>query len=107
VTSSRMPTARRSEAEARALAQELLEKLRAGGDWAAAKHEYSDDPPPGGPYSLSNGGVPPAGADEHPRRAMVRAFGDVAFSLEVGEIGLAEYDAKASPFGFHLIKRLK
>jgi hypothetical protein len=42
----------------------------------------------------------------HPRAAMVPAFGDVGFSLEVGEVGLAGYDEKASPFGWHVIKRI-
>lgn len=42
----------------------------------------------------------------HPRAAMVPAFGDVGFALEVGEVGLAGYDEKASPFGWHVIKRL-
>lgn len=41
------------------------------------------------------------------RDGMVPAFGDVAFSLEVGEVGLAPYDAKSSPFGWHIIKRLE
>ena len=42
----------------------------------------------------------------HPRSAMVPAFGDVGFNLEVGELGLASYDDEASPFGWHIIKRL-
>ena len=42
----------------------------------------------------------------HPRSAMVSAFGDVGFDLEVGELGLATFDADASPFGWHIIKRL-
>ncbi len=42
----------------------------------------------------------------HPRSAMVSAFGDVGFELNVGEIGLATFDADASPFGWHIIKRL-
>ena len=42
----------------------------------------------------------------HPRSAMVSAFGDVGFDLEVGELGLATFDAEASPFGWHIIKRL-
>jgi len=41
------------------------------------------------------------------RDEMVPAFGDVGFTLEVGEIGLAPYDAKASPFGWHVIKRIE
>jgi parvulin-like peptidyl-prolyl cis-trans isomerase-like protein len=42
----------------------------------------------------------------HPRAAMVPAFGDVGFALEVGEVGMAEYDDAASPFGWHIIKRI-
>jgi len=42
----------------------------------------------------------------HPRGAMVPAFGDVGFGLGVGEVGLATYDTDASPFGWHIIKRL-
>ena len=42
-----------------------------------------------------------------PRGRMVKSFGDVAFSLEVGEVGLAEHDATTSPFGWHVIKRLE
>ena len=42
----------------------------------------------------------------HPRAAMVPAFGDVGFGLEVGEVGVAAFDEKASPFGWHVIKRL-
>lgn len=41
------------------------------------------------------------------RGRMVPAFCDVAFSLDVGEVGLAEYDAERSPFGWHVIKRLE
>ena len=32
---------------------------------------------------------------------------DVGFKLKVGEVGLAEPDAEKSPFGYHIIKRLK
>ena len=42
-----------------------------------------------------------------PRDGVVRAFGDVGFALEVGEIGMSEYDATASPFGWHIIRRLE
>ena len=33
--------------------------------------------------------------------------GDVGFALEVGAIGVADYDATKSPFGFHVIQRVK
>ncbi|MAW59971.1 MAG: hypothetical protein CMJ94_03930 [Planctomycetes bacterium] len=41
------------------------------------------------------------------RGAMAPAFGDVGFKLQVGEVGLAEPDAQKSPFGYHIIKRIK
>lgn len=47
------------------------------------------------------------GARARPRDQMAAAFGDVGFKLEVNEIGLAEPDAQNSPFGYHIIKRLK
>lgn len=40
------------------------------------------------------------------RDRLVPAFGDVGFSLQVGEVGLAPHQEKSSPFGWHIIKRL-
>jgi parvulin-like peptidyl-prolyl isomerase len=42
----------------------------------------------------------------HPRAAMVPAFGDIGFALEPGEVGLAAYHDDASPFGWHVIRRI-
>ena len=42
-----------------------------------------------------------------PRQGMVPAFGDVGFTLEVGGIGMAEFDEAASPFGWHIIRRIE
>lgn len=47
------------------------------------------------------------GARSFARDEMVPAFGDVGFALEVGEVGLAPYDQRASPFGWHVIKRIE
>ena len=44
---------------------------------------------------------------ETPRGKMVQAFGDIGFALKVGEIGIADYDTKTSPFGYHIIKRIR
>jgi peptidyl-prolyl cis-trans isomerase B (cyclophilin B) len=41
------------------------------------------------------------------RAQMAKGFGDVGFALQVGEVGLAEYSVTASPFGWHIIKRIK
>ncbi|MCP3917122.1 MAG: hypothetical protein GY711_16360 [bacterium] len=41
------------------------------------------------------------------RSGMVPGFGNVAFSLKVGEVGISAFDADDSPFGWHVIKRLE
>jgi hypothetical protein len=41
------------------------------------------------------------------RNRMVKGFGDVGFRLAVGEIGVSPWDESASPFGRHIINRLK
>ncbi len=107
VRNPRFPSGKRTESEARAFAYDLLGKLKAGEDWAAAKSTNSEDPPPGGPYAMANRGVAPAPTGEYPREGMVPAFGDVGFKLAVGEVGMADYDATKSPFGFHIIKRVR
>jgi parvulin-like peptidyl-prolyl isomerase len=69
--------------------------------------QYTDDSPPG-LYTLTNiGVVADQSAGEYGRKNMVPAFGDVGFKLKVGEIGIADYDPKTSPFGWHIIKRVK
>lgn len=101
------PQGRRPVEQARAFAQELLAKLRAGAAWDELKRAHSEDPPPGGPYTLADHGRRPRTTQEYPRGGMAPAFGDVAFSLGIGEIGLAEYDPSRSPYGYHVIKRLR
>jgi len=106
VKSPSFPDGKRDAAAAKKFAYELLTQVSAGGDWAAAKRANSEDPPPGGPYSMANRGVRPAGRGEYPRDGMVPAFGDVGFALAVGAIGMADFDARTSPFGYHLIRRV-
>lgn len=95
----------RTKEQAEKLAQEILDKVKKGGDFDALVKEYTDDRAPG-IYGMSNTGVAPEG-EEFPREQMVPAFGDVGFNLGVGEVGLANFDAAKSPFGYHIIKRLK
>ena len=104
VKNPRIPDGMEPEA-AREVAYDLLKQLEAGADWAALKLKHSDDPPPGGPYSMANDGVTPVGG-AYPRGGMAKAFGDVGFGLEVDQMGMADFDAADSPFGFHLIKRI-
>jgi len=69
--------------------------------------EFSEDSHPG-IYGISNFGISANRADnEYARESLVPAFGDVSFSLAVGDIGLAEYDPVKSPYGWHVIKRLR
>lgn len=99
-------SAKRSKADAEKLALELLTKLKAGGNWASTKKEYSDDPPPGGPYGLYQKPAARKPGD-FPRAGMVPAFGNVGFKLNLNEIGLANYDAATSQYGWHIIKRVE
>ncbi len=95
----------RTKEEAKKLAYEVLERARKGEDFDALVKQFTDDSPPG-IYGMSGIGVAP-GAGEYPRDRMVPAFGNVGFAISPGNIGIADYDEKASPYGWHIIKRLK
>ena len=94
----------RTQAEAEALARDILGRAQGGEDFGGLVQQYTDDAYPG-IYGLSNTGVTP-GANEYPRDGMVKGFSDVAFSLRTGEVGVANYDKQTSPYGWHVIKRV-
>lgn len=95
----------RKKAEAEALAKSLVERIAKGGDFDGLVKQYTDDQYPG-IYKITNDGAPiMSGAT--PRERMAMSFGDVAFSLAVGEVGLARYNGIKSPYGWHIIKRLE
>ena len=89
-------TVSRSKDDAKALAQKVYDQAIGGADFDALVKQYTDDSAPG-IYPLT----------KISRAGMVKSFGDVGFRLKVGEIGIATWDATASPFGWHIIKRLK
>jgi hypothetical protein len=95
----------RTQEEAKKLAYDILARAKKGEDYDALVSKNTDDSAPG-IYGMSNLGVQQA-QGEYPRERMVPAFGNVGFKLNVGEIGIADYDPKNSPFGYHIIKRVK
>ena len=95
----------RTKKEAEKLASDVLETALAGVEFPLLVQKFSDDKYPG-IYVLVNKGETP-GPGEHRRYDMMTCFGNVAFSLEVDEIGMAEYNGGRCKFGWHVIKRLE
>lgn len=95
----------RTRDEAERLARRVESEARAGRDFAELVRTYSDDRGDG-KYALANWGVAVL-PDETERRKMVRGFGAMAFSLQPGEVGVVPYDAGSSPYGWHIVKRVK
>jgi cyclophilin family peptidyl-prolyl cis-trans isomerase len=95
----------RTQEQARTLAYDLLTRTKGGENFNKLVTDFSDDSYPG-IYSMANTGVTPVG-DEFKRIGIVQAFGDLSFRLKIDEIGITDYDPQASPFGYHIIKRLK
>ena len=99
------PPLERTKKGADALARELLDRARNGEEFDALVREYTNDSHPG-IYALVNTDAPlRAGARQ--RKEMVPKFGDIAFRLEVGEVGLVKFNSVTSPYGWHIIKRLE
>jgi foldase protein PrsA len=97
----------RTQEEAMQLAQELYTRAKSGEDFDILVEEYTDDNFPG-VYQMANKDAKPDPTQLiFPRMDMARSFGDVAFSLEVGEVGLASYDPEDCKYGWHIILRLE
>ena len=95
----------RTKKQAEKLAWEIFDRAEAGEDFDALVKEYTNDSHPG-IYTMVNRGVAqPPGTSK--RGDMAVNFGDVSFRLDVGEIGMARFHATASPFGWHIIKRIE
>ena len=95
--------------EAEQLAAEIYQRAKQpDADFRALMKEHSEDPGPG-VYAMF---MDPAARQQgdFPRRGpggMVPAFGDVGWRLSVGEIGVAGQHPQNSPFGWHIIQRVK
>lgn len=89
--------ATRSEAEALALARQVLrEARRKGADWSALQKKYNEDSGDGGVHEHNRYLVAP-------EAALIKEFKDLALTLGVGQIALS---AKG-PYGWHIIKRVE
>lgn len=97
------PTGRTKE-QAEKLAQDVLERAKKGEDFLKLVEKYTSDSAPG-IYRMCE--QTPPSPDFVLRSNMVKGFGDVSFALKPGEIGMASYDQQASPYGWHIIKRLR
>lgn len=88
------PEVHRPREEARALSEKVLAEARQGGDFKELARKYSDDKQSG-----------PSGGELgfFARGAMVPAFDQAAFALEVGGVS----EVVETDFGFHIIQRFE
>ena len=101
----------RTPEQARALAYNLLDRVRAGVDFDALKREFSDDRNPEtgtalGPYKSVKSNLRREG-DEMPMGNLHKGLAEVVYGLEVGGVGIVDFDPARFPIGWMLVKRLK
>jgi hypothetical protein len=97
----------RSEDEAKTLAYQILDRAKKGEDFGQLVQKYTDDQYPGIYRLADRGQTADQAVGEFPRDGMVKGFSDAAFSLKPGEVGISDYNKPNSPFGWHIIKRLR
>jgi hypothetical protein len=97
-------SATRSRDEAEKLARDVYTRAVKGESFEPLM-KLSDDTG-GGTYAMCNQKID-LRPMEIPRQGMVKGFGDVSFSLNVGEIGVCAHDPRTSPYGWHIVKRIE
>lgn len=86
-------TVTRTKDEAKVLAQKVWTEARSGINFKDLMAMHSTDSGPG-EYEMG-------------RNEMVPGFREMAWRLEVDEIGVAPFHQTESPYGWHIIKRIK
>jgi parvulin-like peptidyl-prolyl isomerase len=81
----------------RAKAEEVLAKVKAGGDFTALANEYTEDP---GNKDMRTGKSQGGLYDWKSRDSYVKEFSDAAWALEAGQTS----DIVETQFGYHIIK---
>ena len=103
---SSIPGMSRSLDEAEQLTAQLWGQIKVGEDFDALVKKHTNDQYPG-LYNMTQRGAGDTANNIYRRSDMVASFGEVGFRLEVGEVGVALYHPEKSPFGYHIVKRLK
>src|SRR4029077_4272548 len=81
----------------RAQAQQILDRAKAGEDFAALANEFTQDPGNKGPDGQPQGGL----YKDVPKGRMVAPFEQAALALQPGQVSP---DLVETDFGFHIIK---
>lgn len=97
----------RSQDEAKTLAYQILDRAKKGEDFGQLVQKYTDDQYPGIYRLADRGQTADQSIPEYARDGMVKGFSDVAFSLKIGDVGISDYNKPNSPYGWHIIKRLR
>jgi parvulin-like peptidyl-prolyl isomerase len=89
-------TVTRTKEEAKKLTEKTWTEARSGVNFKDLIQMHSNDGG-GGEYKMVKAGPP----------KLVMGFRNVGFRLKVGDIGVAPFHSVDSPFGWHIIKRVK
>lgn len=101
----------RTQAEAKLLVAKLLHRAKTE-NFDALVREFTEDSHPGiygmhGHGSSAEEGQRLLSTSTYPRNGMVPVFGNCGWRLRVGEVGVLDYDAQSSPYGWHIVKRIR
>ena len=101
------PNVKRTRAEADELSQSIARKLRGGANFDVLAKEYHHANP-GFPQLMTiKLSQAKPGRGEFNRDKLPRSFARLAFALEVGEVGVAEFHRIECPYGFHVLMRIQ